>query len=119
MPTDMFERITNQIINNLNIKPKTVALDESGFTSDNADKYYSKIRDKERKNFTKCHIAIDVDTRLILYSQALKGPKHDIKFVIASIRSLKKYDVDYIIVDKAYDTNKIRTCINEEIKASD
>ena len=119
MPTDMFERITNQIINNLNIKPKTVALDGSGFTSDNADKYYSKIRDKERKNFTKCHIAIDVDTRLILYSQALKGPKHDTKFAIASIRSLKKYDVDYIIADKAYDTNKIRTCINEEIKASD
>ena len=119
MPTDMFKRIKNQIINNLNIKPKIVALYESGFTSDNADKYYSKIRDKERKNFTKCHIAIDVDTRLILYSQALKGPKHDTKFAIASIRSLKKYDVDYIIADKAYDTNKIRTCINEEIKASD
>ena len=31
MPTDMFERITNQIINNLNIKPKTVALGGSGF----------------------------------------------------------------------------------------
>ena len=89
MPTDMFERITNQIINNLNIKPKTVALDGSGFTSDNADKYYSKIRDKERKNFTKCHIAIDVDTRLILYSQAVKGSRHDTKFAIASIRSLK------------------------------
>lgn len=72
MPTDMFERITNQIINNLNIKPKIVALDGSGFTSDNAEKYHSKIRDKERKNFTKCHIAIDVDTRLILYSQAVK-----------------------------------------------
>ena len=119
MSTDMFERITNQIINNLNIKPKTVALDESGFTSDNADKYYSKIRKKKKKNFTKCHITIDIDTRLILYSQALKGPKHDIKFEIASIRSLKKYDVDYIIADKAYDTNKIRTCINEKIKASD
>ena len=117
MPTDMFKRIKNQIINNLNIKPKIVALYESGFTSDNADKYYSKIR--ERKNFTKCHIAIDVDTRLILYSQAVKGPRHDTKFAIASIRSLKKYDVDYIIADKAYDTNKIRTCINEEIKASD
>lgn len=117
MPTDMFERITNQIINNLNIKPKIVALDGSGFTRDNADKYYSKIRDKERKNFTKYHIAIDVDTRLILYSQAVKGPRHDTKFAITSIRSLKKYDVDYIIADKAYDTNKIRTCINEEIKA--
>ena len=119
MPTDMFERITNQIINNLNIKLKIVALDGSGFTSDNANKYYSKIRGKERKNIIKYHIAIDVDTGLILYSQAVKGPRHDTKFAIASIRSLKKYNVDYIIANKAYDTNKIRTCINEEIKASD
>ena len=35
------------------------------------------------------------------------------------IRSLKKYYVDYIIADKAYDTNKIRKCINKEINASD
>ena len=62
------------------------------------------------------HIAIDVDTRLILYPQAVKGPRHDIKFPIAPIRSLKKYDVDYIIADKAYDTNKIRTCIKKKLK---
>ena len=41
------------------------------------------------------------------------------KFAIAAIRSLKKYYVDYIIADKAYDTNKIRKCINKEINASD
>ena len=71
------------------------------------------------KNFTKCHIAVDVDSRLILYSQAVKGPRHDTKFAIASIRSLKKYNPQFIIADKAYDSNPIRTCINEEIKASD
>ena len=119
LPTSILQELNKQILLNHEINGEIIALDGSGFTSDNADKYYSKIRDKERKNFTKCHIAIDVDTRLILYSQALKGPKHDIKFAIVSIRSLNKYDVDYIIADKAYDTNKIRTCINEEIKASD
>ena len=31
----------------------------------------------------------------------------------------KKYNPQFIIADKAYDTNAIRTCINEEIKASD
>ena len=71
------------------------------------------------KNFTKCHIAVDVDSRIILYSQAVKGPRHDTKFAIASIRSLKKYNPQFIIADKAYDSNAIRTCINEEIKASD
>ena len=90
MPTDMFERITTQIISHLEIRPKLVALDGSGFTSDYADKYYSKIRSHDVKNFTKCHIAIDVDSRIILYSQAVKGPRHDVKFAIASIRGLKK-----------------------------
>ena len=119
MPTDMFERITTQIISHLEIRPKLVALDGSRFTSDYADKYCSKIRSHDVKNFTKCHIAIDVDSRIILYSQAVKGPRHDVKFTISSIRGLKKYNPQFIIADKAHDTNTIRTCINEEIKASD
>ena len=97
--------------------PKLIALDGSGFTSDNADKYYSKIRGNERKHFTKSHIAIDVDTKIILYSQAVKGPRHDTKFAIASIRGIKKYKPEHILADKAYDTESIRRCINKEIKA--
>ena len=31
MPTDMFERITEQIIRHLRIKPKLIALDGTGF----------------------------------------------------------------------------------------
>lgn len=67
-----------------------MAPDGTGFTSDNADKYYVKILNNERNTYTKSHIAIDVDSRLILYSQAARRPKHDTTFVIASIRSLKK-----------------------------
>lgn len=96
-----------------------MAPDGTGFSSDNADKYYAKIRNNERKHYAKSHIAIDVDSRLILYSQAVRGAKHDTTFVIASIRSLKKHDPEYVIADKAYDTEKIRECINKEIKASD
>lgn len=54
-----------------------------------------------------------------MYSQAVRGPKHDTTFAIASIRSLKKHKPEYVIADKAYDTEKIRECINKEIKASD
>ena len=73
----MFERITTQIIAHLKIQPKLIAPDSSGFTYNYADKYYSKIHSHYVKNFTKCHIAIDVDSRIILYSQAVKGPRHD------------------------------------------
>lgn len=103
----------------LEIKVKYVTFDGTGFTSDNSDKYYAKIRNNERKHYTKSHIAIDVDSRLILYSQAARGPKHDTTFAIAPIRSLKKHKPEYVIADKAYDTEKIRECINKEIKASD
>ena len=119
MPTNMFEKITKQLIENLNINPQIIALDGSGFSSDYADKYYLKIRSQNVKYYTKCHIAIDVESRMILYSQAVRGPRHDTKFAIAAIRSLKKYNIQYIIADKAYDTEPIRTCINEEIKALD
>ena len=47
MPTNMFERITEQIIQHLEIKPTKVALDGTGFTNDYADKYYAQIRDYE------------------------------------------------------------------------
>ena len=79
----------------------------------------ANFRGKERKSSLNAIIAVDVDSRILLYSQATKGPRHDTKFAIAAIRSLKKYYVDYIIADKAYDTNKIRKCINKEINASD
>ena len=113
------KQITNQLIGNLEIEPKIIALDGSGFSSDYADKYYLKIRGYNVKHFTKSHIAIDIESRMILYSQAVRGPRHDTKFAIAAIRSLKKYNIQYIIADKAYDTEPIRNCINVEIKALD
>ena len=42
MPTNMFEKITTLILNNLEIKVKYVALDGTGFTIDNADKLLRK-----------------------------------------------------------------------------
>ena len=37
---------------NLIIKPEIIVFGDNRFTNDNLNKYYSKIRDKERKNFT-------------------------------------------------------------------
>ena len=46
------------------------------------------------------NIAVDVDSRIILYSQAVKEPRHDAKFVL-SIRSLNKYNPKFIIANKS------------------
>ena len=95
------------------------AMDGTGHTSDYADHYYAKIRGKCRKSYIKNHITIDVDTRMILNYAANRGPKYDTQFAIASIRQLKPYKPHYILADRAYDTEAIRKCINEEVGAFD
>ena len=95
------------------------AMDGTGHTSDYADKYYAKIRGKSRKSYIKNHISIDIGTRLILHYAATKGPKYDTEFAIPAIRQIKKYKPHYVLADKAYDSEPIRKCINEEAKAFD
>jgi hypothetical protein len=78
------------ILSQHTIKGDIIALDGTGFTNDYADKYYAKIRRKERKSYVKNHIAIDVETRLILHYATYKGPKYDTTFAISTIRQIKK-----------------------------
>ena len=119
LPSTKLKEINKLILSQHKINGKLIALDGTGFTNDNADKYYPLIRQKERKSYVKNHIAIDVKTRLILHYAVQRGPKYDTQFAIASIRQIKKYNPHYILADKAYDTEPIRKCINEEIKAFD
>lgn len=119
LPTKILHNFNDFIVNIFVNKCEIIALDGSGFTSDHADKYYAIIRKKERKSYIKCHIAIDVDTRLILHFQTQRGPRHDTKFADASLRKMKRFKSHYIVCDKAYDTENIRTIINEEINAFD
>lgn len=100
-------------------KSELIALDGTGHTSDYADKYYAQIRTKKRKGYTKNHIAIDVDTRMILHYGVSRGPKHDMQFAFAAVRQTKKYSPHYYLADRAYDSEELRKCINEEALAFD
>lgn len=113
------QELNKQILINHQINGEIIALDGSGFTNDYADKYYAIIRRKERKSHVKNHISIDVDSRLILHFAAQRGPRFDTRFAIAAIRNIKKYNPKYVLADRAYDTEPIRKCINEEAKAED
>lgn len=113
------QELNKQILINHQINGEIIALDGSGFTNDYADKYYAIIRRKERKSYVKNHISIDVDSRLILHFAAQRGPRFDTRFAIAAIRNIKKYNPKYVLADRAYDTEPIRKCINEEAKAED
>ncbi len=53
LPTSVFKGINKLIIRENKIESETIALDGTGFTIDYADKYYAKIRKKERKRYIK------------------------------------------------------------------
>ncbi|MCQ2977320.1 MAG: transposase [archaeon] len=119
LPTAILQEINKIILANSEVNGEIVAMDGSGFTNDYADKYYAIIRRKERKSYVKNHISIDVPTRLILHFAAQRGPRFDTRFAIAAIRQIKHYKPKYTLADRAYDTEPIRKCINEEIKAQE
>ena len=58
-----------------------------------------------------------MDSRLIVHFAAQRGPRFDTRFAISAIRNIKKYKLKYILADRAYDTEPIRKCINEEAKS--
>ena len=95
---------------------KIIALDGSGFNRDYANRYCLKIRGYNVKHYTKSHIAIDVESRIILYSQTIRGSRHDTKFAIEAIRSLKKYNIQYIIADKATTHSPYETASTKKLK---
>ena len=97
LPTSILQELNKQILINHRINSEIIALDGS----------------------VKNHISIDVDSRLILHFAAQRGPRFDTRFAIAAIRNIKRYNLKYILADRAYDTEPIRKCINEETKAED
>ena len=60
-----------------------------------------------------------MDSRLIVHFAAQRGPRFDTRFAISAIRNIKKYKPKYILADRAYDTEPIIKCINEEAKSQD
>ena len=76
-------------------------LDGIGLSSNFTDQYYTTIRRYCRKKYIKDHIAVDLDSRLILHGQALNGARHDTKFAIPSIRAVKRHKPSYILAYKS------------------
>ena len=108
MSATKLKELNNLILFIHPIDCELATMDGTGHTSDYADHYYAKIRGKCRKSYIKKHIAIDVDTRMILNYAANRGPKYDTQFAIASIRQLKSYKPHYTLADRAYDTEPIK-----------
>lgn len=104
------------------IKEPWVAIDGTGHSSDQASLYYSnkikKQRKKWRKSYTKNQIAIDTNTQVIIAQKVARGPRHDSKDAIPTIRKTKKYKPSGFSLDKAFDKEEIHKVIHEELNAT-
>lgn len=107
------------MLNLFNLKPKIVAMDGTGYTSEQGDLYYRGRTGKKRIAYTKNHISIDTETQLILHWQVLKGPKHDSPMAIPHLKHLhEEYkEIEHVVLDKGYDSEKNRAYIMEDMEA--
>ena len=88
-------------------KPIMLIVDASGLTISKKGDYIEEKWIREKKEFIKLHIAVDEESKKIVSFRITKGNVHDTKKFGQLVKeSAKKYDIDKVYGDKAYDNRK-------------
>ena len=103
-------KIKPSISNNLDFtdeEPITLIVDASGLTISKKGDYIEEKWIREKKEFIKLHIAVDEESKKIVSFRITKGNVHDTKKFGQLVKeSAKKYDIDKVYGDKAYDNRE-------------
>jgi len=112
----------DQTVELFNIMNPGVEIDRTGHSTDQASMYYARKIKKQskkwRKHYAKNKIAIDTQTQVILAQRVVRGPRHDSKDAIATIRKTDKYKPIAFSLDKVFDSEYVHRVIHEELEAS-
>jgi Transposase DDE domain len=88
-------------------KPMTSIIDASGLTISKKGDYIEEKWIREKKEFIKLHISVDEESKKIVSFRITKGNVHDTKKFGQLVKeAAKKYDIDKVYGDKAYDNRK-------------
>jgi len=83
----------------------TLVIDASGLTISKKGTYIEDKWRKERREYLKLHIAVDVKSRRIISFRVTKGTVHDSKKFVPMIKEISKnHRIAKIYADKAYDS---------------
>jgi hypothetical protein len=94
------------IYNNNRIgKSITLVIDASGLTTSKKGNYIEDKWKKERREYLKLHIAVDVKSKQIISFRITKGTVHDSKKFVPMIKEISKNNnITKTYADKAYDS---------------
>lgn len=88
-------------------EPVTLVLDASGLTTSKKGDYIEEKWKREKKEFVKLHIAVDVKSKKIVSFRITKGNVHDTKKFGPLVKeAAEKCEIDKVHGDKAYDDRK-------------
>jgi hypothetical protein len=98
-------------------KANIVAVDASGFQTNQTSYYYANGRNRQDKRkyrrYLKLTIAIDTNTQYVMANKIRFNPRHDTIDFPFVLRDLK---CDYVVADRGYDSKKNRRFVLRQMK---
>jgi hypothetical protein len=86
-------------------EPVTLVVDASGLTVSKKGSYIEDKWKREKKEFVKLHISVDEKSKKVVSFRITKGNVHDTKKFCPLVKeAARKYDIDKVYGDKAYDS---------------
>ena len=83
----------------------TLVIDASGLTTSKKGNYIEDKWKKERREYLKLHIAVDVKSKQIILFRVTKGTVHDSKKFVPMIKEISQNNnITKVYADKAYDS---------------
>ena len=105
------------------LKHITIAVDSTGFTLYGPSHYFLR-RAKKRESFMKLHVAMDVDSKLILVSIATTDGAHDGKVfreqivrLLMALKDLLGFDISFVLADAMYDSEENIRLVWDDLRA--
>ena len=96
----------------ISLKHVVIALDSTGFTLYGPSHYFLR-RAKKRESFMKLHVAMDVESGLILVAIATTDGAHDgrvfkehIVGLLKAIKDILGFDIAFVLADAMYDSEE-------------
>jgi len=128
MSSVLFDVLLRRTVELCEIHGAWIAIDGTGHSSCYASVYCgygyaqrntgAERQQRQQKHYTRNQIAVDITSQVIIAHRVARGPRHEAKDAVSLIRKTKTVHPVGYSMDKAYDSEKIRRAVVEEVRAA-